>query len=240
VLLIFSLIGGIAYRISRKTLAPLNYLSTLGYQRPVVFIVAIFLITALLYVPARVYLGPNSWFENGPFSVQESRVLLYAGYFFIGAGIGADHMERGILGAGGRLAPQWRIWALLAVVPYAAMWGFIGIKRGILDNPPDLPAWYEAGYGLAYAAFSVTVIFAILAFFLRFKRAGWSVLDPLQHDAYGIFLVHYAYMLWLQYALFNVALPAIAKAAIVFVLGLLLSWVTTAALRRIPGAYRVL
>ncbi|MBB1091109.1 acyltransferase [Rhodopseudomonas palustris] len=240
VLLIFTLIGGLTYRISRKTLDPLNQLATLGFDRPAVFIIAMFLITAVLYVPLRVTLGPNTWFEKGPFSVQESRILLYAAYFFIGAGIGANDPKRGILGASGRLASQWHIWAMLAVLPYAAMWGFIGIKRGILDNPDQLPAWYEAGYGLAFAAFSITVIFAILAFFLRFKRAGWSILDPLQNDAYGIFLVHYAYMLWLQYALFNVDIPAIAKAVIVFTLGLLLSWATTAVLRKIPGSHRVL
>ena len=130
--------------------------------------------------------------------------------------------------------------ALGALVPYLAMWGFIIVKREVLGNPDDLPVWYETGYGLAFAAFSITVIFAILAFFLRFKRSGWSILDPLQHDAYGIFLVHYAWMLWLQYWLFKADMPAIAKAAIVFVMGLLLSWGTTVALRRIPGAYKVL
>ncbi|MCP9625852.1 acyltransferase [Rhodopseudomonas palustris] len=240
VLFIYTFIGGTMYRISRHTLDPLNRLAYLGYQRPFVYILATFAITAAVYVPARLYFGPNQWFEVGPFSVQESRVLLYAVYFFMGAGIGACHPERGVISAGGRLAKQWYIWAMLAVLPYATMWGFIGIKRGILDNPPDLPMWYEAGYGLAFAAFSVTVIFAILAYFLRFQRAGWSILDPLQHDAYGIFLVHYAYMLWLQYALYDLQWPAIAKASTVFVLGLILSWATTAVLRKIPGSYRVL
>ena len=60
---------------------------------------------ALLYVPARIYLGPNHWFEFGPFSVQESRFLLYAAYFFLGAGIGhgVGGIGRGLLAAGGRL-----------------------------------------------------------------------------------------------------------------------------------------
>ena len=31
---------------------------------------------------------PSSWFEFGPFSVQHGRVMLYATYFFFGAGIG--------------------------------------------------------------------------------------------------------------------------------------------------------
>ncbi|HVV43364.1 MAG TPA: acyltransferase family protein, partial [Nitrobacter sp.] len=88
--------------------------------------------------------------------------------------------------------------------------------------------------------FSAGIIFAILAYFLRFKRSGWSVLDPLQHDAYGIFLVHYAFVLWLQYWMFDFNWPAIVKAVVAFIGTLLLSWGTTAALRQIPGANRVL
>jgi hypothetical protein len=83
--------------------------------------------------------------------------------------------------------------------------------------------------------FSAAITFAIMAFFLRFKQGGFSVLDALQNDAYGIFLVHYAYMLWLQYFLFDYDWPAIVKAGIVFVVGLLASWATTDVLRRIPG-----
>ena len=61
-------------------------------------------VTASVYIPARVYFGPSHWFEFGPLSVQASRVLLYAAYFFIGAGIGAANFDRGLLGADGRLA----------------------------------------------------------------------------------------------------------------------------------------
>jgi peptidoglycan/LPS O-acetylase OafA/YrhL len=83
-------------------------------------------------------------------------------------------------------------------------------------------------------------MFLILAYFLRFKRSGQSVLDPMQGDAYGIFLVHYPIVLWLQYWLFDYDLPAIVKAAIAFVLTVALSWAVTAALRKIPGAKKVL
>lgn len=239
VLLIFNIVGAALHRLAPNVLQPLNRLSQRGYRQPLVFFLAVFGITALAYVPLRLYYGPTYWFEFGPFSVQASRVPLYAAYFFIGAAIGAAHSERGILGADGQLAKQWRGFALAALAPYGLLWGLIYIKREILGNPPQLPQWYEAFYGLFFAAFSAAIVFAILAFFLRFKRAGGSILDPMQHDAYGIFLVHYAYMLWLQYWLFDFDLPAIVKALIVFVLGLALSWATTAALRKIPGAARV-
>jgi peptidoglycan/LPS O-acetylase OafA/YrhL len=240
VLLILNLLGAALYRVSPRALDPLIRLSARGFDAPMRVIAILFAVTAIAYVPMRVWFGPTHWFEFGPFSVQASRVLLYAAYFFIGAGIGAAQIDRGLLGADGELAKGWWGWVVAALVPYGLMWALIYVKRQILGNPWTLPHWYESAYGLAFAAFSLAIIFAILAFFLRFRRAGWSVLDPLQQDAYGIFLVHYAYMLWLQYWLFDVELPAIAKASIVFVLGLGLSWITTAALRRIPGAARVL
>ena len=76
-----------------------------------------------------------------------------------------------------------------------------------------------------------------------FQRADGLVVQAaarLVGEAYGMFLVHYPVVLWLQYWLFDVGLPAIAKAAIVFVLAVISSWAATAALRRIPGATRVL
>jgi len=131
-------------------------------------------------------------------------VLLYAACFFIGAGVGAANFDRGVLGAEGRLAKS--------------RWGLGGrdvrsVKRGIWGNPPALPVWYEACYGLFFVAFSAAMLFAILAYFLRFKRSGWGLLDPMQADAYGMFLVHYPIVLWLQYWLFDYDLPAIVKAS---------------------------
>ncbi len=84
------------------------------------------------------------------------------------------------------------------------------------------------------------ILFAILAFFLRFKQSGWSMLDPMRGDAYGMFLVHYPIVLWLQYWLFDFDVPAIVKAGVAFVLTVIFSWAVTAALRKIPGATRVL
>ena len=91
---------------------------------------------------------------------------------------------------------------------------------------------------VCFAVFSVAILFLILAYFLRFKQSGKSMLDPMQPDAYGMFLVHYPIALWLQYWLFDFNLPAIVKAAIAFVLTVVLSWGATRALRMIPGAAR--
>ena len=62
----------------------------------------------------------------------------------------------------------------------------------------------------------------------------------MQKDAYGMFLVHYAFALWMQYWLFNFNLPATVKVLIGFVLTVAFSWALTRALRQIPGANKVL
>ena len=55
------------------------------------------------------------------------------------------------------------------------------------------------------------MLFAIIGFFLGSKRP-WMLLDRMQGDAYGMFLVHYPIVLWLQYWLFDFDLPAVVKA----------------------------
>jgi surface polysaccharide O-acyltransferase-like enzyme len=87
----------------------------------------------------------------------------------------------------------------------------------------------------------VAICLAVQALFLRFGQGDKSIFDPVGDNTYGIYVVHYIFVLWLQYALLDVSsLTAIPKALIVFVGTLLLSWGVTIALRRIPGARRVL
>jgi Acyltransferase family len=240
VLLTFDLTASLLYRISPNLLDPINKLSLRAFDKPAEFFIFMLAVTVIAYVPASLYFGLNHWFEFGPFSVQASRVLLYASYFFIGAGVGAANFDRGLLGADGQLAKGGWGWAITMLTPYCLMWVLIYIKREILGNPGVLPHWYQTSYNTLFVIFSAAMMFTILAFFLRFKRAGWSVLDPMQKDAYGIFLVHYAFALWVQYWLFGFDLPAMIKVLIGFAFTLAASWALTRALRQIPGSGRVL
>jgi len=241
VLFAFDLVACLLYRLSPHLLDPINRLSLHGRRRPAVFFAVMLAVTAAFYVPGLVHYGHSSWFEFGPFSVQHGRVMLYASYFFFGAGIGVANIDRGLLAADGRMSKVSWDWMVLAIVPYCLLWGLIFIKRQILGNPSPLPDWYEALYAVCFAIFSVAIMFLILAWFLRFRHAGSArLLDPMQSDAYGMFLVHYPIALWLAYWLYDYDLHAILKASIVFVLTVAFSWGITRALRQIPGASKVL
>ncbi|MEN3349368.1 MAG: hypothetical protein V7632_3003 [Bradyrhizobium sp.] len=240
VLMVFDVTASLLHRVSPRLLDPINRLSQKGFERPSKFWLLLVLVSAAVYLPMLVSYGQNYWFEFGPFSVQASRILLYAAYFFIGAGIGAANFENGLLSAHGRLTQRRWFWTGVTLIPYALMWTMIYIKREIIGNPDPLPGWYLAIYGTFYVLFSASILFAILAYFLQSKASGPTLLDRMQADAYGMFLVHYPIVLWLQYWLFDFDLPAIPKAAIAFFATVALSWAVTAVLRKIPGAKHVL
>ena len=99
--------------------------------------------------------------------------MLYATYFFFGAGIGVAQMDRGLLAADGRMAKVSWDWMMLAIVPYYLMWVLISIKREISRaTRSPLPDWYEGAYAICFTVFSVAIMFLILAYFLRFAHSG--------------------------------------------------------------------
>ncbi|WP_456649819.1 MULTISPECIES: acyltransferase family protein [unclassified Bradyrhizobium] len=240
VLLAFDLTASLLYRVSAHLVDPGNRISLRGFEQPAAFWLMLVVVTALVYVPSLLYFGGSKWFELGPFSVQASRILLYFAYFFIGVSVGAANFDRGILSADGQLPKQRWLWVFATLIPYCLMWGMIYIKREVLGNPDPQPHWYQAIYSTFFVLFSGSILLAILAFFLDQKAPGPNLLDRMQADAYGMFLVHYPIALWIQYALYDYSLPAIVKAAIGFVLTVILSWALTAGLRKIPGASHVL
>jgi surface polysaccharide O-acyltransferase-like enzyme len=105
------------------------------------------------------------------------------------------------------------------------------------DSPP-LP--WKLAYGLAFASYSAAMAFTVSAIFVRFAKAGWGLLDALQPSAYGIYLVHYIFIIWLQYAVYDYSLPAFVKFAIVFAGTLSMSWALTVLLRKTPIVARTI
>jgi surface polysaccharide O-acyltransferase-like enzyme len=82
--------------------------------------------------------------------------------------------------------------------------------------------------------------FTVPATSLRLAHSSLKLLDAMQPSAYGIYLVHYMFIIWLQYVVYDPAFPAGVKAAIVFVGTLSGSWILTLMLRRIPVVARMI
>jgi hypothetical protein len=102
------------------------------------------------------------------------------------------------------------------------------------------PLWWHAAYGLAFALFSASMTSAVPAFFVNFAKSSIRLLDAMQPSAYGIYLLHFIPLVWLQYLVLGPAWPAFVKFAIVFAGTLSSSWIATICLRRISVVARMI
>ena len=195
------------------------------------FVAVLLSASAVAYVPLALVFNPWDWFHVGPFSFQFCRPLHYLVYFFAGAGVGAYGIERGLLAMDGWLVRRWPVAGAAAIVCFALWLGMVGLAMAGVGTPPLAVQIMEA---LSFVMCCAAGVLFMLALFLRFANRRFATLDRLKNKAYGIYLIHYVFSIWLQYALLGLAMVAVVKAMIVFTGTLLMSWLSVAALRRIP------
>jgi glucans biosynthesis protein C len=212
-------------------------LSFYARQRPAIFLAGLVLASALAYIPLALVFGPSDWFQRGPFAFQLSRPLHYALYFFAGAVLGACGIERGLLASDGPLARRWARWLVAAPLLFA-LW--MGLTALAMSYGAAAPLALQAAAGLSFVLACFSSCFLVLALAVRFGHRRARLLDSLKDNAFGMYLVHYLFVVWLQYALLPLAMPALAKGTIVFGGTLLLSWSATAALRRIAAVAQII
>ena len=83
-------------------------------------------------------------------------------------------------------------------------------------------------------------VFFLIAVSLRFAAKRSRILGTLAANAYALYLLHYVFVVWLQYALLDTPLPAAIKWTIVFGLTLLLTWIAATTVQRVPLGARLI
>ena len=217
---IYGLVGWLVKRFRRESNPVLD--------NPIVFVVVLFALAVAAYIPMSNAFGPSAWKGIGPFQVQISRVFVYLLYFLAGVALGARGLDRSVVRSDGFLARTWWAWVLAGAASYAGLtWIFAAAPTS---------AWVRYIFLLEMAL----MVMALTALFVRFGQRHVRPLDNLSSNSYGIYLLHYAVIIWLQYAVLRVDLGPGAKASIVFFGGLAICWALTAALRRIPAVRKVI
>jgi surface polysaccharide O-acyltransferase-like enzyme len=211
-------------------------------DRPIIAFAAFLVFSIIIYLPLRLRFGDASWFtpDHYPFPIQTSRILLYAGYFFAGVGVGAAGLSVGPLTENGAVATRWIVWLAFALTFYGAILLLVYAHHNWVADFRSPSLWWHTAYGLAFAMFSAAMTFTVLAVFLCFNRSSFWLLDAMQPSAYGIYLLHFIPLIWLQYLVYDPAFPAFVKFATVFTGTLSISWVLTVLLRKIPVAARMI
>jgi len=234
-LLAFDLVVGAIFAFAPGFGDALSRLADNAREHPVRFF-AMFVAAAMAaYVPMVAVFGPAAWTSIGPLQFQTPRLFHYAIYFFAGIGVGAYGIDRGLLAPDGKLARHWGRWTLAMLVIFAGSIAFT-----LMSSRSGLsPGAAKVIGGFVFALTSGAISFAFLALFVRFITRRNSIFDSLSDNEYGMYLIHYMFVSWLQMALLAVALGPITKALAVFSGVLLLSWATSAALRRVPAIGRI-
>jgi peptidoglycan/LPS O-acetylase OafA/YrhL len=238
VLLVFGGVAALLYRFMPEWGSALGRIAGWLGARPTVFFLTVLIASSLMYLPMAAAFDPMRWIKAGPFFVQISRVLHYALYFFVGVGIGACGSSQGLFRADGTLARRWPAWVVLMLLTFLASIAVTLVIIGTLGKGGPGPVLATLGHFMFVVSCAVTS-FAFLSLFTRFARKSRGVLDSLSANAYGIYLLHYACVTWLQLAMLHVAAPGVAKGAVVFAGAVALSWSLSAALRRIPAVARI-
>jgi hypothetical protein len=211
-------------------------------QRPMAAFASFLVFSIIIYLPLRVEFGDAAWLVPGhyPLPIQTSRILLYIGYFFTGVAVGALSLRGGILAEEGEVAKRWMLWLAFGLAFYGVILLLVYVHHNLLPDFRSPPLWWHTAYGLAFAMFNAAMTFTVPALFMHFARSRFRFLDAMRPSAYGIYLVHFVPLIWLQYLVYEPALPVFVKFAIVFLGTLFISWGATILLRKIPFVARMI
>ena len=216
----------------------LNGLVALVYQyAPEVFTklrkqptaLVIFLVTIVSLLPLVMFLSHFHWISVGPFDGQPARFGLYLAYFLLGMALGTGRRWREI---------DWpKYWAVWLIIGIFSFYVYMIVLGEIFLFPRPV---YQLMLGVTFSASCTGGSLAFLGAFRRFVHRSNLIFDSLSDNAYGIYLIHYAVVLWIQYVLLSMPWPAPVKFGVVFIGGTVLSWGITILARRIPAVWRVL
>jgi surface polysaccharide O-acyltransferase-like enzyme len=230
-------LAGALYWLKPDYIERLRRLGAWAGTRPVKFFALLIAVSAAGYVPLALPYSPWTWGSLGPFSLQFSRPAVYVVYFFAGIALGSHGLDRGLLAEDGPLARHIGRLMAAAAASFAVWAGFTSLT---------MPEWQNAGLTAqlgAAIAFPVACAFCgmiLLAAFLRFGRRQNRILDSLSDHAYSMYMAHYVFVVWLQYALLGVGLIAAAKLAIVLTGSVAMSWTASIAFVRLTANSQVL
>jgi surface polysaccharide O-acyltransferase-like enzyme len=242
VLLALDAMAAAVWSMAPRVIPALGQLIIAARHRPMTAFLAFLIVSISTYLPMHLAFGDISWLEwsRFPLPIQTSRILLYAAYFFTGVGVGAVGLRVGLLAENGELAKRWPVWLAFAFVFYVAILVAVYAHHNWVANFDSPPLLWKTSYGLAFAAYSAAMAFTVSAIFLRFAELGSGLLDAMRPSAYGIYLLHYIFIIWLQYAVYDYSFPAVVKFAIVLSGTFSMSWALTVVLRKIPVVARMI
>ncbi len=209
-------------------------------ERPVQMAALLTLICAAFYLPMFAHSGfayYGAWrFLTPPLFLEPSHFLLYWTWACAGFLAGAAGLNQGVLAPSGRFQRHWRWWAGSAAILFNLQWVLLHMHALTAARTPGP----HLLLGLVWVVTHVMCVLGLVALFRGAVTTRRPILDSLARCSYGIYLVHYVFLLWCQRWLLPASLGAWSKFTISFTFTLGCSWAMAALAVRAPGLRRIL
>ncbi len=237
VLLAFGAIVTALHMVAPGVIDALGGLAKGAERKPARFFWGLVALSLLFYLPLAMTTPFGHWTMVGPFLVQTARIGHYFVYFLAGIAVGAVGVGYGLTDPDGKLAKRWWLWLVAPILPVVG--GVAIMVVAFSPNPPPR-VFLDVFGGVSFALACAALSFAALATFLRFVRKTGPVGQSLQANAYGMYLLHYVFTSWLAFLLLPQSWGGLVKGCAVFGGAVVLSWLTSMVLRRMPLLGRIL
>ena len=199
--------------------------------RPGAFFGLLLGISLIMYLPVAIFFGPLKWIGIGPFNAQAGRILLYLVYFLAGTAVGAIGIDRSVFKTDGALAKCWWGWVAIGLMSFTVF-----IIMIVIVTPMERTIVSE----IAFVVCCWAIVSGMIGIFLRFAKRSVRLFDSLSENSYGIYIVHYVFVTWLQYLLVESGSAPLVKGMVVFIGTLTLSWVLVSSIRRLQAVAKVI
>jgi glucan biosynthesis protein C len=233
VLFLFNVIFALCYPFLKNAMNKAGVLLASQRHSPLKLLLIWYVFTWVIYVPVTFLISPEAWTGIGPFDFQVSRLLLYFGYFLLGIVIGAPGLRNGIFAEGAAFVKRWPVWLAACLVVFVMLIFSEAVLTTMVKQQQLTLLQGTIIYRSLWVLSCTLSAIALLTMFkgVYNKAIGWW--QSLAANAYGIYLVHYIFVLWCQFLLLDYHLPAVSKFFITLIVSVGMSWWVTYLVRKI-------
>ena len=214
-----------------------RFIATLSPIRFAQFISLLVIIAYLMFVYQA---GDTGWlplFGSHVFILPYAWIGLYFYYFILGVVIGSRSLNPQIMTTNwlSPFAPSTRGLIPACIISTLVFGSFLLSRLKIQSLIGHLGTHLAWGLlNILYALSGLIIVMTMILLSKRFLHHQNRWLDNLAANSYGFYLVHYTFVVWLQYLLSRTLLPDLLKPFIVIFISIPLSWLAADALRHFP------
>jgi len=222
VLLAFCIVVALVYQFIPNLMKKLSWSPESGGGLVVVFLA----VSLMATIPVHLFITTEAWFQLlGPVFLPASRSLIYFAWFLLGVALGSANPERSLSRENLRLWPLWLIFGALGYLAH----GTLSTGKYLTDTPP----WVmKLSLAMAFCFCCTFTNLGAFGLARSFFQTNWSPADHFSENAYGVYVFHYGFVIWLQFLLLAQPMPAVLKFLITLSVALMASWFLTALLRK--------